>query len=83
MSSAHTEIDSTHLVLPQLARRLIAIYQILFLRSSKANDLVKAVYGSIVPVLDGEDLSVRILVCFWKKLQFRSIIHLHTPIDML
>ncbi|CAM0903609.1 unnamed protein product [Alopecurus aequalis] len=31
-------------------------------RSSKANDLVKAVYGSLVPVLDGEDLSVRILV---------------------
>ncbi|VAH49965.1 unnamed protein product [Triticum turgidum subsp. durum] len=32
------------------------------LQSSKANDLVKAVYGSLVPVLDGEDLSVRILV---------------------
>ncbi|KAL6903773.1 hypothetical protein ACP4OV_004586 [Aristida adscensionis] len=32
------------------------------LRSSKANDLVKRVYGSMVPVLDGEDLSVRILV---------------------
>ncbi|XP_047066640.1 beta-fructofuranosidase 1-like [Lolium rigidum] len=31
-------------------------------RSSKANDLVKPVYGSSVPVLDGEDLSVRILV---------------------
>uniref|UniRef100_A0ACD5UU21 Uncharacterized protein n=2 Tax=Avena sativa TaxID=4498 RepID=A0ACD5UU21_AVESA len=31
-------------------------------RSSRANDLVKAVYGSFVPVLDGEDLSVRILV---------------------
>ncbi|KAI4965640.1 hypothetical protein ZWY2020_051210 [Hordeum vulgare] len=31
-------------------------------RSSKANDLVKAVYGSSVPLLDGEDLSVRILV---------------------
>lgn len=32
------------------------------LRSSKANDLVKRVYGSLVPVLDGENLSVRILV---------------------
>ncbi|KAL6651117.1 hypothetical protein ACP70R_010042 [Stipagrostis hirtigluma subsp. patula] len=32
------------------------------LRSSKANDLVKRVYGSTVPVLDGENLSVRILV---------------------
>ncbi|KAF7017530.1 hypothetical protein CFC21_030957 [Triticum aestivum] len=31
-------------------------------RSSRANDLVKAVYGSSVPVLTGEDLSVRILV---------------------
>uniref|UniRef100_A0ACD5V6B5 Uncharacterized protein n=2 Tax=Avena sativa TaxID=4498 RepID=A0ACD5V6B5_AVESA len=31
-------------------------------RSSRANDLVKAVYGSFVPVLDREDLSVRILV---------------------
>lgn len=31
-------------------------------RSSKANDLVKAVYGSFVPVLDGENLAVRILV---------------------
>ncbi|XP_062226279.1 beta-fructofuranosidase 1-like [Phragmites australis] len=31
------------------------------LRSSKANDLVKRVYGSLVPVLDGEKLSVRIL----------------------
>ncbi|TVU15057.1 hypothetical protein EJB05_38559, partial [Eragrostis curvula] len=30
--------------------------------SSKANDLVKRVYGSVVPVLDGENLSVRILV---------------------
>lgn len=32
------------------------------LRASKANDLVKRVYGSLVPVLDGENLSVRILV---------------------
>uniref|UniRef100_A0A0D9W7L5 beta-fructofuranosidase n=1 Tax=Leersia perrieri TaxID=77586 RepID=A0A0D9W7L5_9ORYZ len=32
------------------------------LRSSKANDLVKTVYGSLVPVLDGENLSIRILV---------------------
>lgn len=32
------------------------------LRSSKANDIVKRVYGSAVPVLDGEKLSVRILV---------------------
>ncbi|XP_058104576.1 beta-fructofuranosidase, soluble isoenzyme I-like [Magnolia sinica] len=32
------------------------------LRSSKANDIVKRVYGSTVPVLDGEKLSVRILV---------------------
>lgn len=32
------------------------------LRSSKANDLDKKVYGSLVPVLDGENLSVRILV---------------------
>uniref|UniRef100_A0A0E0PC22 beta-fructofuranosidase n=1 Tax=Oryza rufipogon TaxID=4529 RepID=A0A0E0PC22_ORYRU len=32
------------------------------LRSSKANDLVKRVYGSLVPVLDGENLSIRILV---------------------
>ncbi|GJN02218.1 hypothetical protein PR202_ga19548 [Eleusine coracana subsp. coracana] len=32
------------------------------LRASKANDLVKRVYGSVVPVLDGENLSVRILV---------------------
>ena len=27
-----------------------------------ANDLVKRVYGSLVPVLDGENLTVRILV---------------------
>ncbi|OEL31548.1 Beta-fructofuranosidase 1 [Dichanthelium oligosanthes] len=32
------------------------------LRASKANDLVKRVYGSFVPVLNGENLSVRILV---------------------
>ncbi|KAK1285080.1 Beta-fructofuranosidase, soluble isoenzyme I [Acorus calamus] len=32
------------------------------LRSSKAKDLVKRVYGSTVPVLHGEKLSVRILV---------------------
>ncbi|KAJ8626569.1 hypothetical protein MRB53_019876 [Persea americana] len=32
------------------------------LRSSKANDVVKRVYGSTVPVLDGENLSLRILV---------------------
>ncbi|KAH7653247.1 Beta-fructofuranosidase protein [Dioscorea alata] len=32
------------------------------LRSSKANDLVKRVYGSTVPVLQGETLSVRTLV---------------------
>ncbi|KAK1261917.1 Beta-fructofuranosidase, soluble isoenzyme I [Acorus gramineus] len=32
------------------------------LRSSKANDLIKRVYGSMVPVLHGEKLSVRILV---------------------
>uniref|UniRef100_A0A6I9QL18 Beta-fructofuranosidase 1-like n=1 Tax=Elaeis guineensis var. tenera TaxID=51953 RepID=A0A6I9QL18_ELAGV len=32
------------------------------LRSSLANDLVKRVYGSSVPVLDGESLTVRILV---------------------
>ncbi|KAF0893721.1 hypothetical protein E2562_029397 [Oryza meyeriana var. granulata] len=32
------------------------------LRSSKANDLVKRVYGSLVPVLNGENLSIRILV---------------------
>ncbi|PKA46489.1 Beta-fructofuranosidase, soluble isoenzyme I [Apostasia shenzhenica] len=32
------------------------------LRSSKANDIVKRVYGSTVPVLHGETLSVRILV---------------------
>ncbi|KAF8703991.1 hypothetical protein HU200_031472 [Digitaria exilis] len=32
------------------------------LRASKANDLVKRVYGSLVPVLHGENLSVRILV---------------------
>lgn len=33
-------------------------------RSSKANDIVKRVYGSIVPVLEGENLSLRILVSF-------------------
>uniref|UniRef100_A0A453CJ05 Uncharacterized protein n=1 Tax=Aegilops tauschii subsp. strangulata TaxID=200361 RepID=A0A453CJ05_AEGTS len=38
-------------------------------RSSRANDLVKAVYGSSVPVLTGEDLSVRILVRFLKEIQ--------------
>ncbi|XP_064965529.1 beta-fructofuranosidase 1-like [Musa acuminata AAA Group] len=32
------------------------------LRSSEANDLVKRVYGSLVPVLDGETFSLRILV---------------------
>ncbi|URD84061.1 hypothetical protein MUK42_05466 [Musa troglodytarum] len=32
------------------------------LRSSEAADIVKRVYGSLVPVLDGETLSVRILV---------------------
>ncbi|KAL0923714.1 hypothetical protein M5K25_007782 [Dendrobium thyrsiflorum] len=32
------------------------------LRSSKANDIVERIYGSTVPVLDGENLSVRILV---------------------
>nr|UXP88657.1 sai protein [Fritillaria thunbergii] len=32
------------------------------LRSSKADDIVKRVYGSIVPVLSGEILTVRILV---------------------
>ncbi|XP_020083720.1 beta-fructofuranosidase 1-like [Ananas comosus] len=32
------------------------------LRSSLANDIVKRVYGSSVPMLDGESLSVRILV---------------------
>ncbi|CAL5026240.1 unnamed protein product [Urochloa decumbens] len=32
------------------------------LRASRANDLVKRVYGSLVPVLHGENLSVRILV---------------------
>ncbi|XP_078448103.1 beta-fructofuranosidase 1-like [Wolffia australiana] len=32
------------------------------LRSSNANDIVKRVYGNSVPVLDGEKLSVRILV---------------------
>ncbi|XP_040379034.1 beta-fructofuranosidase 1 [Oryza brachyantha] len=32
------------------------------LRSSKANDLVNRVYGSLVPVLNGESLSIRILV---------------------
>ncbi|CAA6656196.1 unnamed protein product [Spirodela intermedia] len=32
------------------------------LRSSKADDLVKRVYGSAVPVLDGEKFAVRILV---------------------
>ncbi|MQM18958.1 hypothetical protein Taro_051960 [Colocasia esculenta] len=31
-------------------------------RSSKANDLVKRIYGSTVPVLDGEKLFLRILV---------------------
>lgn len=31
-------------------------------RSSKANDIVKRVVGSTVPVLDGEKLSLRILV---------------------
>jgi len=30
--------------------------QIMFVRSLKANILVKAVYGSFVPVLDGENL---------------------------
>ncbi|KAK1261923.1 Beta-fructofuranosidase 1 [Acorus gramineus] len=33
------------------------------LRSSKVNDLGKRVYGSMVPVLHGEKLSVRILKC--------------------
>lgn len=32
-------------------------------RSSKANDVEKIVYGSEVPVLDGEKLSLRSLVC--------------------
>ncbi|XP_042389092.1 beta-fructofuranosidase 1-like [Zingiber officinale] len=32
------------------------------LRSSAASDLVKRVYGSLVPVLDGETLSLRIMV---------------------
>ncbi|KAJ0960235.1 hypothetical protein J5N97_001947 [Dioscorea zingiberensis] len=32
------------------------------LRSSKANDVLKRVYGSTVPLLEGETLSVRILV---------------------
>ncbi|KAG2573602.1 beta-fructofuranosidase 1-like [Panicum virgatum] len=32
------------------------------LRASRANDLVNRVYGSLVPVLHGENLSVRILV---------------------
>lgn len=32
------------------------------LRSSKANDLVKRVHGSTVPVLDGETLALRVLV---------------------
>lgn len=32
------------------------------LRSSEASDTVKRVHGSIVPVLEGETLSVRILV---------------------
>ncbi|XXG77832.1 hypothetical protein AAC387_Pa08g1906 [Persea americana] len=32
------------------------------LKSSKANDLVKGVFGSIVPVISGESLSMRILV---------------------
>ncbi|KAG1354491.1 beta-fructofuranosidase 1 [Cocos nucifera] len=32
------------------------------MRSSLANDIVKRVYGSSVPVLDGESLTVRILV---------------------
>jgi len=31
-------------------------------RSSAANDVTKSIYGSTVPVLDGEKLSVRILV---------------------
>ncbi|KAG9452407.1 hypothetical protein H6P81_005311 [Aristolochia fimbriata] len=32
------------------------------LRSSRANDLIKRVYGSVVPVLDGEKFAVRVLV---------------------
>lgn len=38
------------------------IYFAVICRSSKANDLVKGVFGSIVPVLPGENLSMRILV---------------------
>ncbi|XP_068634796.1 beta-fructofuranosidase, soluble isoenzyme I-like isoform X2 [Aristolochia californica] len=32
------------------------------LRSSRANDLIKRVYGSVVPVLDGEKFALRVLV---------------------
>jgi hypothetical protein len=38
------------------------ILYVYFSRASKANDLVKRVYGSLVPVLNGENLSVRVLV---------------------
>lgn len=40
----------------------------IFTRASMANDLVKRVYGSLVPVLDGENLSVRILVSFYSTI---------------
>ena len=47
-----------------------------FFRSSKANDLVKRVYGSLVPVLDGENLSIRILVSLSSNVEY---MHIHMP----
>lgn len=38
------------------------IYMYIFFRSSEATDVSKAIYGSSVPVLKGEKLSMRILV---------------------
>lgn len=35
----------------------------LLCRSSNANDINKRIYGGSVPVLDGETLSLRSLVC--------------------
>lgn len=45
----------------------LLLFNIVVARSSIAKDVDKSIYGSTVPVLEGEKLSMRILVNFFYK----------------
>lgn len=63
---------------------MLSIYRLtcFVYRSSKATDVDNAIYGSIVPVLDGEKLSLRILVSTHSSLTYcnTQISNIYTPV---